>query len=31
VYPIACLDKEPQSLQDLALLSAQVPEQFWSR
>ena len=31
VHPIACLDKEPQSLQDLALLSAQVPEQFWSR
>ena len=30
VHPIACLDKEPQSLSDLAALAAQVPEDFWS-
>ena len=30
VYPIACLDKEPQSLSDLSSLAAQVPEEFWS-
>ena len=30
VYPISCLDKEPQSLSDLAALSSQVPEEFWS-
>ena len=28
VYPIACLDKEPQSLSDLSSLATQVPEDF---